>query len=284
MSPSFITPLRYPGGKARLGSWLSQVIESNGLYGCHYIEPYAGGAGAAMYLLINGYVDSITINDIDKGIYCFWWSIFNRCDDFIDLIKTTPIDIDEWYKQKIIATNNCMDNPLELGFSTFFMNRTNRSGIIKGGVIGGKYQSGKYKINARYKKEKLIERIVKLSSYKEKVQIYNMDAIKFIENLNSHQKESSLIYMDPPYYKKGNQLYRNYYSEEEHKEVSTVIQRKASRWIISYDNCAEIRELYKKVSSVEFSFHYSTHLKRPVGKESLFFSVINIPCAPFMKR
>lgn len=175
-APSFVTPLRYPGGKARLGAWLAQVIRANGLEGGNYVEPYAGGAGAAVYLLVNGLVNDIYINDADPAIYAFWWALTNDTEQLISLIREKTVTMETWEEQREILSESDMQNKTALGFSAFFLNRTNRSGIIKGGVIGGKKQSGKYKIDARYNKETLTNRIQVLAKHSDRIHVSNLDA------------------------------------------------------------------------------------------------------------
>ena len=283
-SPSFVTPLRYPGGKARLGAWLAELIKHNGLENGCYIEPYAGGAGAAVFLLANNHVDKIIINDADPVIYAFWWALLNNHKELIGLIKNTPVTMDTWHLQRKIVDEGLTNNLTTLGFATFFLNRTNRSGIIQGGVIGGKEQLGKYKLDARYNKEKLIARIEKIAKLKDRVQLFNMDAMEFLTIENCRTVRNSLIYLDPPYYKKGSQLYRNHYQPEDHAQIADQVMRLDTPWLVTYDNCAEIKDLYQGAKGVEFSLHYSTHLSRPKSVEALFYNNLDLPSAPTLKR
>ena len=156
------SPLRYPGGKARLATFLGDVITLNKIVNCTFVEPFAGGAGAALTLLFLEKVDSIIINDFDKAIYSFWDSILLDTDSFIEKLETVDLTIHEWERQKEIY-NSVDSTKLELGFASFYLNRTNRSGIIEGGPIGGRNQSGKWKIDARFNRINLIERIKKIS-------------------------------------------------------------------------------------------------------------------------
>lgn len=283
MSPSFVTPLRYPGGKARLGAWLSEIISANNLDDACYVEPYAGGAGAALYLLSNGFVPQIWINDADPVIYSFWWTLLNENDWLIDSIKNEEITIENWRKHKAIIETPDDKEIREIGFSTFFLNRSNRSGIIKGGVIGGLEQKGEYKIDARFKKDKLIKRINKIYKLKEKIKISNLDALEVIDSIKKSD-EKYFIYFDPPYFNKADQLYRNFYEERDHKSVSKEILTLDTPWIVTYDNCEEIRKIYKSANATELSFKYSTHLNRPIAKELLFYKNIEISTPPYMKR
>ncbi|WP_145578044.1 DNA adenine methylase, partial [Yersinia alsatica] len=214
---AFITPLRYPGGKGRLGPWLAELLRHNGISGGWYVEPYAGGAGAALFLLMRGYVNHIVINDIDPVIYAFWWAILNKNEEFISRLEETPVTMDSWYEQKNILSNPSNYSPLDVGFATFFLNRTNRSGILSGGVIGGKNQNGNYKIDARFNKPKLAERIRKIGEMREHISLYQLDAIELINTVEEIIPKKSLIYLDPPYYEKGSQLYRNHYKPHDHQ-------------------------------------------------------------------
>jgi len=128
------------------------VIQANGLKDGVYAEPFAGGAGVAIALLLDGYVEQIIINDIDLSVYAFWYSVLNHTEELCEKIVSTSVSMDEWYIQKQVFTDKDPAFLLELGFATFFLNRTNRSGILNAGVIGGKYQTGEWKIDARYPK------------------------------------------------------------------------------------------------------------------------------------
>jgi len=282
IAPSFVTPLRYPGGKARLGHWLSELLKFNKLENSTYIEPYAGGAGAAVYLLTNKLVKSIAINDIDPAVYSFWWALLNETDALKEKILHTEVSIETWDIQKRIISNQ--DNPcrVELGFAAFFLNRTNRSGIINGGVIGGKSQTGKYKIDARYNKIGLLSRIDKIASLREHIHLTNLDALELLHNWRD--RKDTIVYLDPPYYQKGGQLYRNHYQPEDHAMIAEKVCSLQAPWLVTYDNCSEIREIYKNSNHVEFSFHYSTHLQRPIGQEVMFYNNIHLHSTPKMRR
>ncbi|MGA4651289.1 DNA adenine methylase [Enterobacter hormaechei] len=281
---TFLTPLRYPGGKGRMGPWLSELLRHNDISGGCYVEPYAGGAGAALYLLMYGYVDHIIINDLDPAVYSFWWSLLNQNDGFIDLLNTTDVTIDNWYVQKDILSNHSKYDPLTVGFATFFLNRTNRSGILSGGVIGGKAQSGVYKLDARYNKEELCNRIRKIGSMRNFIDLFNLDACDLIDQVRDSLPKKSLIYLDPPYYEKGSQLYRNHYKPHDHQIICDKVMAMSTPVIVTYDNCNEIRELYKNENKIEFSFHYSTHLKRPKVTELMIYKNLKIHSVPSMKK
>jgi len=281
---SFVTPLRYPGGKARLGEWLGSLMRHNGISGGYYVEPYAGGAGAAIYLLTNGYVNNIIINDADPAIYAFWWAILNDEEKFSELFSKTETNMDSWYQQKDIVNNPEKHSTTELGFATFFLNRTNRSGIISAGVIGGKKQEGKYKIDARYNKEKLLKRIKSINSLKNHINVYNLDALELIARKLPEEDSKCLVYLDPPYYVKGSQLYRNHYQPEDHSKIADTVRKIRHPWLVTYDNCEPIRALYSQERNVEFSLRYSTHLSRPNATEIMFYDNLMLHDSPTLRR
>lgn len=267
---TYPSPLRYPGSKKKLTSFIQDIIECNGLLGGTYIEPFAGGASVALYLLYTEYVNSIIINDIDRSIYAFWFSVLNDTENLCRLIRDTAVSVDEWDKQKKIQENKSDCTFLELGFSTFFLNRTNRSGIIKGGIIGGRTQTGNWKIDCRYNKDDLIKRIEKVALYANRIELYNQDAIDFVTTIYPHLDESAFIYFDPPYYNQGAALYANFYTHESHKKLSEFIQGLDCKWMLTYDYTPDIIDLYRNVEKRLLTLSY-TAAQKVKGCEMIAF-------------
>ena len=279
------TPLRYPGGKGKLAPFIKNIFRHNMLCDGIYIEPYAGGSAVALTLLLEGFAWNVIINDIDKRVYAFWWSILNETDGLLRMIYNSDVNIKIWEKQKLIHQDIENHSLLEIGFATFFLNRTNRSGILQAGVIGGKDQTGPYKINARYNKKELCNRIELIAQYKNRIQLYNNDAIKFIHTISETLPEKSLIYLDPPYFNKGKTLYKNSYNEDDHKLVAKAVRSIKTPWIVTYDNVREIRELYSEENQVEFNISYSANKERHRGSEIMFYSKnIILPSMPYTRR
>jgi len=268
---SFTSPLRYPGGKGMLANFAKLLISSNKLNDGDYVEVYAGGASIAWALLFDGYVKRVHINDISRPIYSFWKSVLRHTDQLCRLIQDTPITIEERSRQKAIQSNPKKYSVLELGFSTFFLNRTNRSGILSGGVIGGKAQNGEWKLDARYNKIDLIARIQKIANHSSKISLHNKDAAVFITDHLPKIPQRSLVYLDPPYYAKGNSLYENYYSNEDHTIIADLVSKIDQPWVVSYDNVDPISKLYGKYHSIEYKLSYSAR-NRYAGSEIIFFS------------
>ena len=266
----FYSPLRYPGGKGKILSFMIDLIKLNKLENIEYVEPYVGGAAVALGLLLNNMVSKIYINDSDKAIYAFWDSVLNYTDEFIQKIEKTPITVEEWRIQKSIYNNIEQHSDLDIGFSAFFLNRCNRSGVLKGGIIGGYEQNGKWKIDARFNKQDLINRIERIALHKDKIQLYNEDTADLLEK-HKETFKNCILYLDPPYYEKGYQLYKNHYKPSDHEKISKLVKELNCYWVVSYDNVDPIIALYDNIPKREFNISYSAGKNRS-GKEIMFFS------------
>jgi len=281
---SFLSPLRYPGGKGRLGPWIASLLRANSLEGGSYVEPYAGGAGVAMYLLLRNHVRRIVINDADPVVYAFWRTVVQEPDALIHEIQTRAPTMEARAFAKEVLENIGEHSTSEIAFATFFLNRTSRSGILKGGVIGGKAQNGKYKLDARYNRNDLVARIQAIADERHRIQVYGLDAIDFLNKVAPKLPKKSLIYLDPPYYLKGSQLYRNFYEHEDHVGVATAVKGLMHPTLVTYDDVPEIRKIYKGMKSALLSLHYSTHTDRPLTSEVMFYAGLTLPMPPTMTR
>jgi DNA adenine methylase len=266
----YYAPLRYPGGKASLCHYIRQIFVDNDILDGAYVEPYAGGAAVGIELLVTGYASQIWLNDIDPAVYAFWRAALMRTAELIERINSTPVTIAEWHKQRAIYLATRRRNYLDLGFATLFLNRTNRSGIISGGMIGGLSQKGRWRIDARFNRKTLADRVRRMAQYRDRIHISCSDAEDFLCGLKLPKR--SLIYIDPPYYENGQRLYRNSYKASDHERVAQYIQRKLNhRWIVSYDDARPIASLYKRRRKLRYTLRYSAQDKRK-GKELLVFS------------
>lgn len=242
----------------------------NDLVGYNYVEPYSGGAGVALSLLYEEYASHIHINDLDRSVFAFWHAVLNETDELCQRIANTAVTMDEWDYQKEVQRADA-PNLIDLAFSTFFLNRTNRSGIIDGGVIGGKQQDGPWKLDARYNSGELIRRIQKAARYRNRITLSQMDAADYIREVVTQLSEHTLVYFDPPYYVKGGGLYENSYQYDDHVEIAELVHSVEHPWIVSYDAVSEIIVLYEDFSRITYDLSYSA-ADRYRGSEVMFFS------------
>ena len=274
------SPLRYPGGKCKLAPFITLLIKKSNIEHPIYIEPFAGGAGIALSLLFSSVVEEVVINDYDKAIYSLWRAILKETEKFISLIKNTPVSIDEWRRQKEIYTTSNRHYSLELGFAAFYLNRTNRSGILcNAGPIGGFNQDGNYLIDARYNKKNLIQRIRKIAEYKSKIHLYNCDVRSFIEHYIPKYIDRAFIYFDPPYYNKGKALYKNFFMTNDHQEIYEMITTLNCPWVVTYDDVPEIHQIYQQHICKWFDLVYSV-ANNGMNSEIMFLSDVALWPSP----
>lgn len=265
------SPLRYPGGKASLLPIVSAIISENGLADGIYVEPFAGGAGVALGLLDEERVDRVLINDFDRKIFCFWHSVLNRTDALKKRIETVELSIPEWRRQKAIYQSPGRRSFLDIGFSAFYLNRCNRSGImVNGGPIGGYAQDGDWKIDARFNRERLVQQIDDIASYGDRIVLSNLDASNLLGNLKTlTNSQKGLVYADPPYYVKGSKLYWRFYQHSDHVELADALKKHTDHsWILTYDDVPEIRSMYPGNTTIPFYLNYSAS-KPKTGREIL---------------
>lgn len=270
-----ISPLRYPGGKGLLYSRLRAIIRENNLTSSIYVEPYAGGAGAALALLISGQVEQIAINDLDPAVYAFWNAIVTQPNEFITLVKNVELSVSEWEKQREVYLNSPRDEILSLGFATFYLNRTNRSGVLNGGPIGGKSQTGNYKIDARFNREGLSERIRLIALHSNRIVVTNEDGIHTIQRYSN--QSDAFIYADPPYFEKAGSLYLNAFNDSNHRALAECLKKvQQAKWILTYDNVREVAELYPEFRRRLFALNYSAHHHRKASEIMVFSQGLSI--------
>jgi DNA adenine methylase len=265
----FCSPLRYPGGKNCIYNFVSEFFYENDLIGIDYAEPYAGGSGLALRLLFNEFVNEIHINDLDPAIHAFWKGVLNNPVELCDWIEDVQIDMENWFRYRgVHSLRNTEIEYLELAKATFFLNRTNVSGVLKGGVIGGAQQTGKYKMTARFNREELIQRILRISKFKSRINLTNLDGIRFIRKMN-RSKENVFIYLDPPYFGKGADLYMNFYKDKDHLALAKEVAKINKKWMVSYDNHDFIVNLYENQNRIQYQL--SQCASNRTGDEILIF-------------
>jgi DNA adenine methylase len=249
------TPLRYPGGKTKLGPYLAAVLKANRLVDSAFAEPYAGGAGAALFLLFRGYASDVCLNDIDPAVISFWKSLRDENERFARRIERTPLTIREWDKQKEIFRNAVQG--FDLAFAFFYLNRTNRSGIMNAGVIGGREQRGRWGIDARFNRVDLARRVRNLAPFRRRISITRSDALTFLASLAEPRRKTLFVYLDPPYFQKGRDLYTSSYDADDHAQIAKYLRTFRRPWLLTYDDCEEIRRLYQSHQVLDSELSYS---------------------------
>lgn len=273
--PSTNTPLRYPGGKSQLTDFVYHTIQLNNINDTIYCEPFSGGAGVAMSLLLNNRVSSIILNDLDTAIYSIWYAILNDTERLLAAIEKVDVTMETWHQQRQIYDDlrDSEEYSFKLAFAAFFLNRTNRSGIITGGPIGGMNQTGKYLVDCRFNKRTLSSKIHKIAACRDRIQLYHCDAVDLIKNVLRRQPTDRLFtFFDPPYYQQGKHLYKNAFDDDKHQELAMVIQTtmRDHHWIVTYDDTPEIETLYGGANeAMRYTLQYMATQKR--REQELFF-------------
>lgn len=274
------TPLRYPGGKGKLCAFVKRILDTNGLNDGEYCEPYAGGAAVALELLMHEYVRRVHINDISRPLHAMWSSILNATDAFCRKVRDATLSVAAWDRQKRIFRNADQFDDLTLGFAAFYLSRTNRSGIFNGGIIGGRDQKSEWGIDARFNRRDLIARIEAIATMRERISLYRQDAAKFLTNVVSKLPARTLVYLDPPYYTKGKELYLDHYQPDDHALIAKLVAKvRPQPWIISYDDVSHIRALYRRYRGIRYELGYNARDVK-TGVELMYFSHdLKIPAA-----
>lgn len=264
------TPLRYPGGKTRLTGFLRRIVETAGWGDCTYVEPFAGGAGAGLSLLHEAVVPRIVINDLDPSIHAFWTAVTQHSKSFLARFDATPVTLEEWHQQRDVYRVGDASDPVSLGFATFYLNRTNRSGVINAGVIGGQSQGGRYRLDARFNRTELRSKLEWIGSFADRITVSNRDGLELLAD--AVESDQVFCYIDPPYFDKGAFLYMNAFAEASHSALATLLRAsRSARWVLTYDDVPQIRKLYLGLYQGTFSLPYSAH-KAVLAKERMVLS------------
>lgn len=268
---AFLSPLRYPGGKGLLLKFVEKVLNQNVPRNATYVEPFAGGAGVALGLLKSKTVERAVIGDADPRIAAFWRAITQHHFEFVERVQQCNVNIDTWHKQAdVVATG--AENDVELGFATFFLNRTNHSGVIDARPIGGLAQEGPWPLDCRFNKPNLIERLKTVHSLAGQIVVHEGDGVELVADAASDFDEPVFIYADPPYLTKSADLYLDTMTYKRHEELADTLRTCNAPWIVSYDvDDRVLNDLYPDARILQFGLRHSAR-RSHIGSELMAFS------------
>ena len=267
--PQNPSPLRYPGGKFKISKLIELLVRKSDVPCECYVEPFAGGAGVALQLLLSGVVQRIVINDSDRAVSSVWKAIKKEPERFVDRVLHVELSLQEWNRQREIFFG-CSRYSFEFGFAAYYLNRTNHSGILSSGPIGGRIQRG-WTLDARFNREGLADRIRRIAEHRARIQVYNRDVFSFLHNQLPKAGRNAFVYFDPPYYRRGKVLYQNFFTHARHQELRNAIRDLVEcSWVVSYDDVPEIRKIYRGVPARPFNLNYSL-ANNGAGREIMFF-------------
>ena len=246
-----------------------QILDRNGLSNIEYAEPFAGGAAVALALLLEDYASTIYINDLSRPVYAFWHTVLNATSELCRRVEQADLTVGEWRRQRAVYNRRHDADLEELGFATLYLNRTNRSGIVSGGLIGGYEQSGEWGIDARFNRADLIQRIRRIGRYRSRIQLFQLDARVFVRDVVTKLKKGPFVFLDPPYIEKGEDLYLNDYLLDDHRELARQVSNLNQHWMVTYDPPADDAGLFPNSTRITYGLPYTANL-RYEGKEMMF--------------
>lgn len=278
-----LSPLRYPGGKARLATYIARLLAAQRPRPRNYAEPFAGGAGAALHLLVAEEVHVVHLNDLSPGIAAFWRAVFNETEKFASRIERQNVGLDAWHEARATYFDASSDD-FELGYATFLLNRFNRSGIIEAGPIGGIHQTGTWKVGARFNAPDLAARVRFIGRYRSRVRLSQLDARDFVRSIESDAPRT-LLYVDPPYLVQGERLYLDSLAFTDHEELANQLRASEFRWFLTYDADERIlTDLYPGLRCIEFNISHTAHTQHVGSEYAVFSDQLEVPGIDLLPR
>jgi len=277
--PKMTNPLRYPGGKRFLVDYVAGLIKVNNMTGTTIHEPFAGSAAVSLEMLNRGLVERAVLVEKDPLIYSFWRSVVERPEELCARIDDLKINMDTWNTLSSLRNrDNPLGDTLELGLAGLFFNRTNYSGIIMANPLGGKTQSSGYSLDCRFNKERVMEQIIAVARFRDQITVEWADAIRYLQgNRRAMTEGNHFVYVDPPYYEKGQSLYRYYFTDVNHENLAMLLQGCTFPWLLSYDNHPFIQDLYFGQVARHQEFYMDSFIKSRSRGAELLISNLEIP-------
>ena len=272
------SPFRYPGGKGFLTPYLEdQIRQRFGANKPTYAEPFCGGAGSALNLLVDGSVGHLHLNDADYRIFSAWKAMIRETDRFLERLQNVKPNLETWEDslQKLHEKPTSRYS-FEVGFAAFFINRTSRSGVVLGsGPIGGYNQDGNWKIDARFNKAGLSERIRRIGNLSDSISLSCLDGLEFCRQLEKEKcLDATFLFVDPPYVHAGGRLYHDGMNLAKHDALAEwLLSGVAPHWLLTYDDHQVVRENFATMQEHRIQVRYSLG-KRRLEKELMYMTPI----------
>lgn len=261
--PTITSPLRYPGSKRRLAKYIDEMIHANNLQPDLFVEVFAGGASVSLQLLANKTVQQIGLIEKDPLVAAFWKVVFSKNDVnwLISQIEEIEITLEKWQAFK----NTVPDDQRMRALACLYLNRTSFSGILapSSGPLGGYEQQSDYPIDCRFPRETLIKRIQQANALRDKVAfVWQVDWAAGLKRIAQKQQVGklpldALFYFDPPFFAKAEKLYSYYFTNGDHTKLRDAIVSLNQNWVLSYDYCDRVEELYTDNAPTHIEMLYS---------------------------
>lgn len=241
-----LSPYRYPGGKSKVIDYLYWHLESKktGVL----ISPFTGGGSFELAMLEAGVVDKIHMNDLDPGVFSFWWVLKHMPFELINRIEEKLPTHEEYFQaQQLIKNDYKHADLIEAAWASFLVNRLAYSGVFKANPLGGKFGTSNDLLQ-RWNPHDLVKRINKIHSMADQIKVTQLPAIELIEE--SYWNENATLFIDPPYVVKGKDLYHCYFTEDDHIELSQILDSlhmgfPGADVVVTYDYCELLNTLYR---------------------------------------
>lgn len=286
-----LSPLRYPGSKRKMIPAIRQLIDGNVPQPKLFVEPFCGGASVSLGLLELGVVERVLLADLDPLVAAFWREATANGEALVKDMRRLEVTVERWdYWRKARPRSD-----RQLALKCLFLNRTTFSGIVGGhaGPIGGRSQAGENKIDCRFNKDGLAERILNVHRLANEGRILPVpEPSRWSTTLErakwpaaEHHDKETVYYLDPPYIEKAHRIYGLAFKERDHRELATRLLGTKHRWILSYDAEPLVLDLYRGYTDVHeyrVVHHYTmtgTRTRPVTGREVLFTNLPNDPTA-----
>ncbi len=294
----YISPLRYPGSKRLLVPILEALVRANVPPPRLFVEPLCGGATASLRLAGTDTAHEIFLADLDPLVAAFWRIAAFDTEWLVDAMQEEPVTVDRWGHWRKAEPAAARDQALKC----LFLNRTTFSGILHGwaGPIGGRKQKSPYKIDCRFPKATLATRIRAVGALASAGRVADVVCGDYEAVLVDARRrwprladDEVVVYLDPPYVKKGRKLYGWAFDDEEHTRLANVLRFCRYRWMLSYDDHSVIRAHYAHSKSrgglikqliAERPYTAAGGPKRETGSELILTNFPKIPVSELYRQ